>query len=100
MRKREVISIYEEGSTMFVVLPSFPENGYGGRIIVKMEKLGDDLFVTHECDVTAKGPLIPCGCVEAAVNAYLEHTNDVYDDIVLEHHRVVLTPEMIISQIK
>lgn len=95
---KPVISMYTDGDTTIVVLPSYSLKGYG-QVMVKVEKLGDDLFVAHECGVTAIDLSLTCGCVEAAVQAYLAHTQDVYDDIVLEHHRVVLTPDMLLNQI-
>ncbi|MCM3716275.1 hypothetical protein M3202_19715 [Alkalihalobacillus oceani] len=66
------------------------------RVIVQVEKLANDLFVTHECPVNCMQASLPCWHTQKALQLYLSITNERYEDIVYENRRVLLSPNMIL----
>ncbi|WP_026701629.1 hypothetical protein [Salibacterium aidingense] len=91
----EGISIYQDGSGLIIVLPSFTIiHGHHtfGHILVRIEKLADDLFVTHECPLMQRGD--SCDCVKPALDIYLHQTQEAYEDVILEQRKVKLKPTM------
>ncbi|WP_240377216.1 hypothetical protein [Bacillus piscicola] len=94
---KEVLSVFQDGRAIVVVLPSYSyhqDDIVYGQVLVRVEKLASDLFVTHECGVVEKNKHASCPCVEAAINAYLTVTQETYEDVVLEEKKIILAPDM------
>lgn len=88
-----ILRAWRDGKAMIFALPSYSTEGVG-RVLVRCEMLGDDLFVTHESILTTFNEAWRSPFATAAVNEFLAyHPHVRFNNIVYEHKQVVLQPD-------
>lgn len=98
--EKSIESVFQDDDAYVYVLSShlLSETSGGvnyGHVLVRLEHLAGDLFVTHECEIMKKYPDVPCNCIKSVINNFISRTNLTYEDLIIEQKKVILRPHFI-----